>query len=277
MNLYEKSDHSNLTMLKKAIEGNIKLLYLDIETLPLLSWHFGTRKLFISPGQIKQHSKISSIVLMWEFDRKPLSFAWNPKTKDDSSMLREVTPMLNKADLIVMQNGDRFDVPTLQARLCDLKLPSLKNIITFDTLKASRRSFMRPHHSLDSRSNLYGLGGKLPRDWDRIIAIAEGDEKALKADIKYNMKDVTDMRSIMMREFNYYNLPQRFLNTLKMFNQAEDKPYCIKCAARRQSKFKITAYKEKNKQGISVPRLKCDNCGYSWSVRSTLSKVKKRK
>lgn len=275
-NMFEKADFSNLTMLKKAIEGNIKLLYLDIETTPMISYHYGTRKLFISPAQIKQHVKVSSIVLMWEFDRKPLSFCWDADNKDDTAMLREVTPMLNKADLIVMQNGDRFDVPTLQARLCDLKLPSLKNIITFDTLKASRRSFMRPHHSLDSRSNLYGLGGKLPRDWDRIIAIAEGDKKALKEDIKYNLKDVTDMRSIMMREFNYYNLPQRFLNTLKMFNQSEDKPYCIKCAARRQSKFKISFFKEKNKQGINVSRCRCTNCMYEWTPRKLLTKAKRK-
>lgn len=275
-NMYEIGEKDNLYLLKKAIEKNMKLLYLDIETTPMLSYHYGTKKLFISAQQIKEHPKVSSVVLMWEYNRQPISYKWDAKNIDDTELLKEIVPILNKADLIIMQNGDRFDVPVLQDRLCQLKLPALKNIITFDTLKASRRSFMRAHHSLDSRSIRYGLGGKLPRDWDRIIAIAEGDEKALKEDLLYNAKDVTDMRSIMWREFPYYSLPQRFLNTLKLFIH-EDKPYCIKCAARRQSKYKVMPIEVKNRDGIPVKKLECQNCRYRWSVRKSLDKNKRKK
>jgi DNA polymerase elongation subunit (family B) len=254
----------------------MKLLYCDIEVTPNLSYHYGTKKIFISSEQIIEPQKVTSVVLMWEFDKKSISFKWDNVKRDDTNLLLEVVPILNKADIIIMQNGDRFDAPTLQNRLCLLKLPPLRNTITFDTLKASKRSFNKAHHSLDARSCEYGLGGKLPREWDQIIAIAKGDKKALEKDIIYNMKDVTDMRSIMYREFNYYNLPQKFLNTLKLF-VGELKPYCLKCASRRQSKFKVLPLVVKNSKGIPEKKWECQNCSYKWSRREDLEKNRRGK
>lgn len=278
MNLFERGDVSNLTLLKKAIKKNLKLAYLDIETSPYKSYHYGTIKQFISYDQIEEFPKITSAVFMWEFDLKPMIFEWKYEngSGDDSELLKELVPIMNKADLIVMQNGDRFDAPVIQERLADLGLPPLKNIITFDTLKASRRSFKKSHHGLDAVSRQYKYGGKIKRDWEKIIAVAKGDKRAQKEDVIYNKKDVTDMRKIMFRLFNYYNLPQRFLNVLKQFTH-EDKPYCLKCASRRQSRYKVIPVMVKNKAGIPVKKLECQICKYRWTPRKELDRNKKKR
>lgn len=276
MNLYEISNVANLTLLKKAIKKNFKLAYLDIETSPYLSYHYGVKKLFIQPCQIQEHTKITSAVFMWEYNQKPIVLQWKYKKGggDDTELLEELVTLMNKADLIIMQNGDRFDAPVIQERLADLRLPPLKNIITFDTLKASRRSFMKAHHSLEAQARQYGKLGKIKQDMEDAIAVAKGNVKAQKARIVYNVRDVTEMRDIMLRQFNYYNLPQKFLNTLKIFTN-EDKPYCVKCASRRQSRFKVVPVMVKNNHGIPIKKLECQVCKYRWTPRKDLKGKKK--
>jgi hypothetical protein len=91
-NLYEIGEISNLSLLKQAIDKNLKLLYLDIETSPYLSWHYGTKKLFINHAQIEETVKVTSAVAMWEYDLKPLVFEWEFKdgTGCDKKLLKDL-------------------------------------------------------------------------------------------------------------------------------------------------------------------------------------------
>lgn len=269
MNLYERGHIKNSTLLKKAIEKGLKVGYVDIETSPYLVYTYPTYKAFIGQHQVEEESKVTSAVLMLEADKVPWVFQWEflEGKGDDSSMLEELVEELNKCDIIVAQNGDSFDIKVLQNRVKDLGLTPLKNIITLDTLKVSRRSFKQVSHSLDARSRKYGYGGKIKQDMDDCIAVAKGDKKKQAIRIKYNIKDVTDMRKVFFKELDYYSLPLSFLNLLRTYVK-ETREYCKKCAARRQKKFEIHKVYVKIKSGGKRKQVwECKNCLYHWNIK----------
>lgn len=250
----------NSTLLKKAIAKGLKICFFDIETSPLLVWTYVIRDAYIPHDSIEQNMAITSLAYMFEGDKAPTAFEWDwcgDKGIDYCLLNRSVT-VLNKADLVIGQNSDRFDITTLQWRLNLNKLPSLENVVSLDTLKLSRKVFRAESQKLDYRSSVYGFGGKIKQDMQDCIAVAKGDKKKQALRVKYNIKDVIDLRKIFWRELDYYQLPKSILKMLKEYTK-EERPFCIKCAAKRQKRFEIskTRHKKQNK-------LKCDNCGYIW-------------
>lgn len=252
--------------------------YLDIETSPALVWTYSFFKTYIGHSQIEEPSRITSAVIMNEKDKLPEKYEWdfiNGKG-DDSKLLKELVKRINKSDLVIMQNGDRFDAKVIQERLLALKLPPIKNLITLDTLKLSRGSFHKPSHKLDARSHQYGFGGKIKQDMDDCIAVAKGNKQRQKIRVMYNVKDTKDTRSIFWRELDYYNLPQKTLNLLRSFIR-EKYIYCVKCAARRQRRFEIEKVYVKIKNGgVRKQKWQCTNCLYRWNIKST-DKVKPKR
>ena len=286
MNLYEIANISNLTLMKNAIAKGLKVGYCDIETSPELSLNYGVKKVFIGHDNIVVPTKITSVVILAEGSKKAKKFKWEHPGKlevsaapdgsvrytgggDDSKFLRKVKEELNKFDIIIMQNGDRFDAPLLQDRLCDLKLPPLRNLITLDTLKLSRRSFKRSHHSLDSQSKRFVGGGKDKQDMADAIAVFLGHKQTEEERLAYNVKDVFLTQKIFWRQLDYYNLPQTFINLLLLYLK-EQKPYCVKCAARRQKRFEVEQTMVYFKSGGKGKRYQCKRCSHHWPIPKVL-------
>lgn len=264
-NLYSNDKVNMSTLLKKALEKGLKVGYLDIETSPYLVWTYPLKDAYISYGQIEEEMKITSIVYMDEKHKKPVVLDWEFKNNHgcDKKLLKNFSEWLNDMDIVVMQNGDNYDAKVLQDRLMVHKLPPMKSLVTIDTLKLSRNSFRRSHHSLDARSNRYNYGGKLKQDMSDCIEVAKGNARRQRSRIKYNIKDVVDMRKVFYRELDYYNFPRAIINILKRFT-TEDREFCVKCAARRQKRFEITKEMVTLKNKKREKRNVCKNCGHSW-------------
>ena len=267
-NLYSNDKLNTSTLLKKALEKGLRVGYLDIETSPYLVWTYPLYKAFIAYRQIEEELKVTSIVYMEEKDLKPHILEWEFKKGKscDKKILKEISTWLNEMDVVVMQNGDNYDAKILQDRIMCHSLQPIKSLITIDTLKLSRQSFKRSHHSLDARSNRYGYGGKLKQDMSDCIAVAKGDVKCQKSRIKYNIKDVIDMRKVFLKEIDYYHFPQAILNLFRRYLK-EDKVFCVKCAAIRKKKFNVKLEMVKLKNKKREKRLVCQNCGYHWKVK----------
>ena len=253
--LYGNKSLSNSDLLKNAIKKGLKVAYLDIETSPYLVWTYGIFKTTISPTQIEQDTMITSAVLLYEDNKVPIVMNWNPNIKDkDKQLLKDLMKHIRDAEVIIMQNGDKFDAPIIQDRLFKVGLEPLKNIITLDTLLWSKRSFKRASHSLNYRSKVCNLGGKIRQDMSDCIDVAKGNDTKQKQRTKYNIKDVLDTRTIFWKELDYYSLPASALNILSKYQDAI--PICIKCAAKRQKRYDISQTPQYNI---------CRSCGYKWS------------
>lgn len=249
----------NSELFKKAVKKGFKVLYIDIETSPHLLWGYGLHDQNFSTIQIKEPGKITSLAYMAENTKKCYSMEWDwlgDEGGDDSSMLEEFEPIVNEADLVIAQNGDGFDNKWLNWRMNVLSLKPIKNLLTLDTLKLSRKAFRPPSHKLDYRSRVYGLGGKIKQDMEDCIKVAEGDIVTQERRVRYNIKDVTDLRKIFIKELDYYILPKNILALLRLFIEGR-KETCIHCAANHQRRFDVR--KEKDKRI-------CNNCDTEWFI-----------
>lgn len=260
----------NSQLFKKAIAKGLKVAHTDIETAPELSWHYGSWDINIGFDQTEVPMQITSIGYMFEGDKKVTVKSWDYPSNNpygflvpnkDKKLLEEIVPVLNSADIVIGQNLDKFDVKKIQWRLNELKLPPLKNLITVDTLKMSRKVFSPPTHKLDFKSKCYGRGGKIKQDMRDCIDVAKGDPKKTTTRLIYNGKDVLDERHAMWREIDYWKLPASIVKMLMNYIK-DPRPHCIKCAARRQKRFDV----KRTKVGKEF-KYQCINCDYTWRIK----------
>jgi hypothetical protein len=120
-----------------------KILTLDIETAPIQASVWRLFKENIGINQIEQDWYVLSWAAKWYHEDGVMyedkSDSWN--TEDDSELLKEIWRLLDEADIIITQNGKRFDEKKLNARflLNDMKPPSSYRHI--DTLEIAKRHF----------------------------------------------------------------------------------------------------------------------------------------
>ncbi len=138
-----------------------KILVVDIETSPLISMHWSLNDQFIAQNQMLEDWHILSYAAKWldtkdevySNTRKPKIFYQDQRNaKDitnDKTLLKGIWKLMDEADVIIWQNGSKFDKKRLNARfiLNGLKPPS--SYKELDTLTISKKYFGFTSHSLE--------------------------------------------------------------------------------------------------------------------------------
>ena len=166
-------------------------------------------------------------------------------------------------DLLIGQNLNEFDVKVLNGRAWSLGLTPLRTILSVDTLTSSRFTMRLCSHKLDSMAQEAGLGKKIKQDMQDCIGTAKGDKRISDRRLRYNNRDVVIGAKVFWSQIDYYKIPKKLLNLLKLYVKSDDPTFCIPCAAERQARFNLT--KRKIKGGY---RLHCDTCDYEWDIRN---------
>lgn len=265
---------NNVQLIRKALKRGFKILWDDIETSPPLVYTYPLRDVTIPHDNIVIDKQITSIGYMFEGEKKPTTLEWDFKSPikiypdriegggDDTRMLKAYSEVMQEADLIIAQNGDSFDRKEINWRMNDLRLKPLENkVLTLDTLKLSRKVFRPSSQKLDYRSARYGLGGKIHQTMKDCMDVARGDLHAQAERVRYNGKDVRDLRAIFWRELPFYDLPKSIVRMLLLYI-AEERPFCQKCAASRQAKFKVIRIRKNKKM-----HYKCQTCEFVWKIK----------
>ena len=184
-------------------------------------------------------------------------------SEDDSKLVKELWHLLDRAEIVVAQNGDAFDLKKINARFAYHNLPPPSPYRTVDTLKVARRYFAFSSNKLDHLGASLGLGRKLEHEgfplWKRCMA---GDSKAWKKMKAYNKQDV------LLLEKVYY----RFLPWIKNhpnLDNYSDGTCCPKCGSKSLQK---RGYLHTNT--TKYARICCMSCG-GWS-RSPVNVNEKR-
>lgn len=113
-----------------------KMLVIDIETSPILARIWSLWDNFTALNQIDVDWHIMSFAAKW-YDSDEIVYMDQRKQKDmsnDKKILKRVWKLLDEADIVITQNGKRFDTKKLNARFVmnDMKPPSsYRNIDTF--------------------------------------------------------------------------------------------------------------------------------------------------
>lgn len=181
-------------------------MFLDIETSLNIVGTFSLKihSKYLNPDCIIKERAIICICWKWAGEKKVHSLSWD-KNQCDKSMLKKFSKEIMKADLVVAQNGDKFDVKFCAGRLCFHRLPPWGDLLTEDTLKISRKAFYLNSHKLDYMAKFFKLDkGKHHTSLQLWIDICVNKcFKALKKMISYCKHDVVLLEKTYRRIIKY--------------------------------------------------------------------------
>lgn len=183
-----------------------KILYLDIETAPNLSYTWGKWQQDVI--KFKQEGYMLAVSWRWEhreggevtlFDAeaKGLCDFKRAKSKpfDDSGLVKLTLGLLDEADFVIGHNVERFDLRKIRtfAVKNGLHPPSPFQII--DTLKIAKREFYFQSNKLGDLCDYLGVPSKVqtggfatwlgsmadePEAWERMLKYAKQDSEILR-------------------------------------------------------------------------------------------------
>lgn len=243
-----------------------KILYFDIETTIAIFAGFGLGKQHISHDQILKRPQVMCISWAWN-DEKVQHATFNLKKynlskKDDDAdfeLLKKFSKVLSLADLIVGQNSEFFDLPTITSRLIKYKLPPLPTILHDDTYLQTKRKVKHISHKLDDVGDFLGYGKKANHgngmDWWIQVSWFR-NSKILKEMVTYCDEDVNKLRKIYKHQLPYVTSK---LN-LSAFNDGE-----ICCPSPICGSKEYTKYGFRRTQAGKFQRYLCNTCGNEFS------------
>lgn len=181
-----------------------RILIIDIETSPLEVYSWGIHDQNIGVNQIKTDWQIISFAAKW-LDKNLVIQSDQSKTTEES-LIYIMHVMLNSADIIVTQNGKKFDIPKIKAKCIEYGLPPIKTFQQIDILEEAKRQFAFTSNSLEYVSKKFNkkykkLDHKEFPGQELWTECLKGNKKAWRCMAKYNKWDVlaTEERFLGMR------------------------------------------------------------------------------
>lgn len=117
---------------------------LDIETAPILAWVWRLFNNDVSLNQIHKDWHLMSFTAKWYGEDEKVMYMDQrnePDMEDDSRILKAIWTVLDQSDIVITQNGKKFDIKKLNSRFIinGMKPPSPFRQI--DTCEIAKRTF----------------------------------------------------------------------------------------------------------------------------------------
>jgi DNA polymerase III epsilon subunit-like protein len=233
-----------------------KILLLDIETKPMLSWFW---RLFDEQGgtaMLKEDSNIISWSAKW-LDKPEIMYMDQRNAKDiedEKKLLQGIWKLLDECDVVIGHNSDRFDLKRLNARFIKYKMKPPSSYKKIDTLKIAKKFFDFASNKLEFLAKFLGCENKKLTKrkfagfelWKECM---KGNKEAWKEMEKYNKQDVIVLQEVYKRlepwdksiDFNVYS---------------DDEEHVCSCGStsRKKNGWDYTKH-------LKYQRYACTNCG----------------
>lgn len=252
-----------------------RILHLDIETAPIESYHWSLWKQNIGLNQILTEWTVLSFCAWWEGDPESKiiyldTFDQDDK-RDDSSLLARLWELLDEADFVVAQNGQRFDLKKIRARMILNGYPPFSPVQVIDTLLIAKGVFGFTSNKLEWMATYLSPIPKRKHaefaGFDLWVEFLAGNPRAQKQMRLYNIDDVRSLRHVWLElrpwAVGHPNLAAFY---------PDDETRCGRCGSTDMQKrgFQYT-------QTGQYHRYCCGGCG-GWSrSRYTINTLSKRK
>lgn len=236
-----------------------KVLLLDIETAPITAYVWNLWPKFVGLNQVKAEWNILSFCAKWLGDPEIIYGDCREDPADDSKLVKQLYDLIDAADIVIAQNGKRFDVPKIQARflLQGYLPPSPFKIV--DTMLMAKQQFGFTSNSLAWMTDKINTGekknkhGKFP-GFDLWAECLKGNPEAWDEMREYNIPDVTSMEELYLRLRPWYvghpNVAIYYM---------DDVTRCPKCGSDDIKQEGVTFT-----QSGEYARMHCGGCG-GWS------------
>lgn len=231
----------------------MKILILDIETTPHLSWHWRRWNENIPPSFTVEESRVLCWAAKW-YGKKKIHFAG--EWQDGSlNMLTRMWSLMDEADVIIGYNSRRFDVKRLNADFLRAGLGQPSPFQQVDLLQQVKKHFAFSSNKLQSILLELGLEGKAETGgmtlWMDVMAGSREAKSAMKA---YNKTDV-------VRTEELYDTIRGWIDPhpnwgLYVDDLGSDNPTCPNCGGHNMRRHK----KRPTKVGL-YQQWQCHDCG----------------
>lgn len=177
-----------------------RILLLDIETLPGEYYAFDPKVDYLSADkQIKDWS-ISCWAAKWLFDDEIMGEVVSPQEafdRTEKSILGGIWGLMNKADVIVTQNGIRFDIRKLNSKFIENGYAPPSKYLNVDTLVVAKSVFGFSYNNLNELAKKAGIDrGKIPMsfsDWKSCLTNDKSAKDSLEHKLEYCRNDVAPL------------------------------------------------------------------------------------
>lgn len=231
------------------------ILVVDIETAPALGYVWRIWKENVGINQLEGHGYVMSFSAKWLGSDKV--YYEEQRGFDDKKLIEKLNSFLDKADIVIAHNGDKFDFPTVRSRSAVHKLRPPSPYRVIDTLKVAKREFRFLSNKLEYLAEILDCAPKMKHAkfpgfdlWKECMA---GNDDAWKEMKEYNIQDVQTLEEVYlaMRPWirNHPNLGVYQDNEV-------GKPVCPKCGGNHVH-YRGFAYTNLSK----FHRFRCVDCG----------------
>lgn len=240
-----------------------RILSLDIETAPILGHVWSLWKQNVGLNQIDTEWSILSFCAKWLGDPRVIyedTFSQKNK-RNDKRLVRSLWRLLDEADIVVAQNGVRFDVKKIQARMImqGFKPPSPFKVV--DTMLEARKNFGFTSNKLEWLTDKLCVKHKKQKHkqfpgfelWSEYL---RGNPAAAVEMREYNTLDVLSLEELYLKMLPWM---AGHPNVANYSDEPTDGPLCPHCGSDhvRRKGLRYT-------QVGQYPRYHCQACG-AWS------------
>jgi DNA polymerase III epsilon subunit-like protein len=184
------------------IKSSAKILLFDLETSPIIARVWSLWQNGINIDDIVRDWSLLCFSAKWLFANEVISFRLTEEelqSRDDSRIVRELWNLLDRADIVIAHNAERFDVRKSNARFLkyELNLPSPYQVI--DTLKHAKKRFNFTSNKLDYIARYLGVEGKMITPSGMWRQVEEGNYDMLIEMDKYCQQDVICLEQVYLK------------------------------------------------------------------------------
>ena len=251
-----------------------KILILDIETLPLLSYHWRCFKENISAKQVVDACYIASYGAKWLGEKK--HFYEDTSKQTEKQMLVKLLKLLSEADMIVGHNISGFDMKKIRGRCAVHRLPIPSPYKEVDTLRAAKNEFGFEINTLEYLATVLKLTNRKSSHkkypgFELWLGTLNGERAAWQEMKHYCLQDVDTTEELYLRIRPY---DRRHPNVSVYLDN--DEPTCPKCGSTKLSPWPNRGYNKWAYTNVGkYPLHKCGGCGGNYRGRFQGTKVSK--
>ena len=196
------------------------------------------------------------------------------KAGNDYYLAFELKMLLERADVVIHHNGDKYDIPVIRSRLAVHNLGGLHRFKTIDTLKLARQMKFQSN-KLGDLGVILGVGEKLKHDGIALWAKCKaGDEEALQTLLEYNEQDVHLLEAVYNKLAPVAKMPF----SAGLFAE-DDNLRCPSCGS-KNTKVSETILGDSQVQFTSAGKYQehfCYDCGSTFRDKQNVLSRDKRK
>jgi len=258
---------AKVTPIVVTTKTKLKILILDIENAPMMSYHWGLWQQNIGrPMRVEgNRSYMMSVAMKWLGEEE--TFYFETRTEDDSELLKHTLSFVDQADIVVGHNAKKFDMKKINAYAILNRLPPPSPYRVVDTMLIAKKEFAFEQNTLEYLTSALCTQTKSGhgkfKGFELWSECMKGNEKAWAEMKKYNIQDIIATEELYLKLRPWTKGHPNLATT-----STTGKGKCASCGSERLTRdgFSLTNVSK-------FKRYKCLECGsFSRGRKNTLTK-----